>query len=121
MTKVKMDTLGFLIVILLMRTVHCYKFQQKIGYPDHCSSFVESLVDDFNEKNSLTHDVVLLKLPVYKDSKRKVDDIYDLILRKLSGKNTVLTPDWRKLTRNREMRKAEITIIVSDAFNPVGI
>jgi hypothetical protein len=40
-------------------------------------SFVENLVEDFNHKTSITHDVALLKLGDYKDSKRKMQDVYE--------------------------------------------
>jgi hypothetical protein len=106
--------------ILFFSSIEGLKFHQEIDYSERASSFVKTLVDDFNKKNSLTHDIVILKLEQYENSKRLVNEIFEKTIQKLSEKNTVILPSINTLWTSRDMRKAEITIIVSDAYNSVS-
>lgn len=83
------------------------------------SSFVEILMNDLKNRNSMTHDVALLKLGLYKDSQQQVDDIYASVVSRLSKTNPVITPDLSKISKTRDMKKAAMTIIVSDVYDAV--
>lgn len=108
-----------IVIVLVLGTINGFLLVEEDKSIEKFSTFVENLVDDFNKKNSMTHDVALLKLGLYKETKQKVDDVYDAIIRKVSGKNSVMLPNLAETSKNRDMRKAEITVIVSDVFNSV--
>jgi hypothetical protein len=108
-----------LVILVAIWSTDCMIAMPENKVNEKFASFVENLVEDFNQKTSITHDVALLKLGDYKDSKRKVQDVYESILASLSGRQSIITPDRAKASNNRDMRKAEITVIVSDVYNSV--
>jgi hypothetical protein len=82
--------------------------------------FVKNLISDLNSKNYGSHDVALLKLGLYKDSKSKVNDIYEELVKSIDIENVQVTSELEKMSKNRYERKPRTIIIVSDAFNTVS-
>jgi calcineurin-like phosphoesterase family protein len=108
-----------LVILVAIRSIDCMIAMPENKINEKFASFVENLVEDFNQKTSITHDVALLKMGDYKDSKRKVQDVYESILTRLSDRQSIITPNRAKTSNNRDMRKAEISVIVSDVYNSV--
>jgi hypothetical protein len=90
------------------------------NHHENVLNFVKNLMTDLNSQNSAKTDVVLLRLGVYKNTKRTVDDIYESLIDALPKENALMTPQLNKIQIGRDMKKAGVIVIVSDVYDAVS-
>lgn len=79
------------------------------------ADFVENVID-----NSQNSQVVLIKLGLLKNSARKLSEIYETVISRISDRKIVLLPEPSRITHDIGMKSDSIVIIVGDVFNTVS-
>lgn len=108
-------------VVLICGLVQCQLEGNHETNHEKASSYVRKVLEDFNRKSSATHDVVLLRLSVYKRLERQVDEIYESMIHAIPKENPVMMPRLSDMSKTKDTRKAAVIIIVSDVDDTVSL
>jgi hypothetical protein len=57
---------------------------------------------------------------MYKESKKRVDDIYESVIRDIPKENPLMTPKVYEESRLKDIRKAAVIVIISDMYEGVS-
>jgi hypothetical protein len=109
-----------ILVICLCNVIKGNRLLEVKNQDENLANFVKSLIIDLDSQQSETHDVALLKLGKYRSTKRKVDEMFESVVYAIPKENLVITPKLSEVSRNRDMKKAAVIIIVSDVVDPVS-
>jgi hypothetical protein len=92
-----------------------YKYQNP-----KLESLIARIVTELNARDSSTHDVALLHQlisPYYKDF---INDICLFVLRSVPKENVVIKSNMRNVLIDKNLRKADVIIMVTDDSEPVS-
>lgn len=94
------------------------KIHQEDSGKNQIVEYIQDVIENLNLKTNGIENIVMLKC-TRKRYSDKVNDLFDVISRKVSKTNPVLMPKISKVEKNKLLWKASIIIVVSDAFHPV--
>lgn len=83
-------------------------------------SLIRNIVTDYNQKDAITHDVVLFRFRHNIKSARNVSDMYSRIVKSIASFNPVVSLPLTEIEDGFQKRKASFVIIVSDVNEPVS-
>lgn len=91
----------------------------EVNRSDKAILVVKNILVELNSQTSATHDVALLQL--YVNEKQRVEDICRSLATAVPKENLVTTPNLLDKSKNRDMRRAAVIIMVSDVHDFVSL
>jgi hypothetical protein len=116
-----MKVVGTIVLFLLVSKVTATQSLVQYKYQNpKLENLISRILTELNARDSSTHDVALLHQlisPYYKDF---INDICLFVLRSVPKENVVIKSNMRNVLKNKNLRKADVIIMVTDDSDSVS-